>query len=311
MEITKRNFKKVLRELDLSKYPSLDDFLRKIKDKLVNKIPLSIAEELMTFPRLKNYFENFRKEQNKYYISNLNFNEFSHRPPKPFQIDGIKFLLLNDRAILADDMGLGKSIQSILSALMLPENYKILIVTLKSLKYNIEEEIKPYSNSYKVIEKEWESGYKFTIVHYEALKKWKKQIIAENFHCVISDECFTYDTLVKTNKGNLKIGDIVEKKLKVKVLSNNIITNKLEHKKIINYWKNSPKDTLLKIKLTDGVQYLNYELTHNHKIYIVNENRYVPAIEVKKGSKVLLLQKRNWKEFLVELFRRMFIKNKN
>lgn len=188
VEITKKNYKKILRELDLSKFPSLDDFLKNIRQKLRDKTPLSVAEELMSFPKLKKYFEDYRKELNKYHVSQLNFEQFSHRPPRDFQEEGVKFLLLNDRCILADDMGVGKSIQSVLAALLLPEDYKILVVTMRSLKYNIEEEIKPYSNSYKVIEKTWESGYKFTIVHYEALKKFKKEILLENYNCVIADE---------------------------------------------------------------------------------------------------------------------------
>ena len=105
MDITKRNYKKILKELKLSEYPSLDEYLIKIKEKLISKQTLTVSEELMSFPRLKNYFENYRKEQNKYYVSTLNFDKFSHRPPRSFQEDGIKFLLLNDRAILADDMG--------------------------------------------------------------------------------------------------------------------------------------------------------------------------------------------------------------
>lgn len=188
MEITKRNFKKTLKELDLSVYPSLDDFLRNIRLKLISKTPLTVSEELMAFPKLKRYFDDYRRELNKYHVNQLNLAQFSHRPPRDFQEIGIRFLLLNDRCILADDMGVGKSIQSVLAALLLPEDYKILVVTMRSLKYNIEEEIKPYSNSYKVIEKKWESGYKFTIVHYEALKKFKKEILAEKYNCIISDE---------------------------------------------------------------------------------------------------------------------------
>jgi SWI/SNF-related matrix-associated actin-dependent regulator 1 of chromatin subfamily A len=224
MEITKRNCKKLLRELDLAEYPSLDEYLIKVRNKLLNKESLSVAEELMTYPKFKNYFENYRREANRYYVSSLNFDKFSHRPPRPFQEEGIKFLLLNDRVILADDMGLGKSIQSILAALMLPEDYKILIVTMKSLKYNIEEEIKPYTDSYKVIEKTWETGYKFTIVHYEALKKWKKEILKEKFQCIIADESH----LLKNSKvGRSKnFNEIIKDTEKVWLLTGTPMTNR-------------------------------------------------------------------------------------
>lgn len=306
MEINKRNFKKILTNIKLSEFPSLDDYLRNVKAKLVSKTPLSVAENLMAFPKLKKYFEDIDKEQNRHYVNTISLEKFSHRPPLPFQVDGIKFLLLNNKCILADDTGVGKSIQAVLAALLLPEDNKILVITMKTLKYNFEEEIKFYNNSYKVIEKEWESGFKFTIVHYDSLKKWKKDILKEKFNCVIVDECFTYDTKVITDRGDLCIGDIVENKKNVKILSYNHQKKKAEFKNIKNFWKNSPKDTLLKIKIRNGQQYLNYEVTHNHKLYIINENRYLKAFEVKKGDKLYMLQKRNAKELLFELFKRMF-----
>lgn len=224
MEINKRNYQKVLRELDLAKYPSLDDFLRGIKEKLLRKEKLTIAEELMTFPKLKKFFEEYRKEINRYYINSIDFSAFKTRPPLSFQETGIKFLLYNDRCILADDMGLGKTTQAIVGALCLPEDYKILIVTLKSLKYNFESEIQFYSDSYKVIEKKWETGYKFTIVHYESLKKWKADILKEKFHCIISDEShFLKNAKVGRSKN---FAEIIKTTEKVWLLTGTPITNR-------------------------------------------------------------------------------------
>lgn len=188
MRINKKNYKKKLRELDLSCYPSLPDFLLNVRTKLLKKEALSVSEELMSFPRFKKYINDTRETLNNLLVNTLDLDKFSHRPPKPYQLDGIKFLLRNDRCILADDMGVGKSIQAVLAALSLPHDYKILVVTLKTLKYNFEDEIEPYCDSYKVIEDKWEKGYKFTIVHYESLKKWLPNILKENFDCVIIDE---------------------------------------------------------------------------------------------------------------------------
>jgi SWI/SNF-related matrix-associated actin-dependent regulator 1 of chromatin subfamily A len=224
VDLTKKNYKKVLRELDLSKYPSLDEYLKLIRLKLIKKESLTVAEELMTFPKLKKYFEDYRKEVNRYYVNQLTFDQFSHRPPKPYQETGVKFLLSNDRAILADDMGLGKSIQAVLASMMLPEDYKILIITTSSLKYNIAEEIKPYCDSYKIIEKKWESGYKFTIVHYESLKKWKTQILEENYQCVIGDEahCLKNPKI----KRAVNFSDITKESEKVWLLTGTPINNR-------------------------------------------------------------------------------------
>jgi len=189
-EITKRNFRKILKELDLSEYPSLkfNTYLLQIKEKLEKKQTLTLAEELMSFHKFNFYLKECKTELNNFFLSTLDFSVFSERPPLSFQEDGVKFLLKNDRCILADDTGIGKSIQSILASLLLLDTDKILVITLKSLKYNFEREISFYSSSYKVIEKEWKTGYKFTIVHYQDIKKFKKEILAENFECIIIDE---------------------------------------------------------------------------------------------------------------------------
>ena len=188
MKITGKNYQKILRELDLKKYPSLPEDLLKVKEKLIAKEELGIIEKVRTQKVLEKYFAELETQKNKLYISKLNLSKFSHRPLLDFQIDGVKFLLLKNRAILADDTGLGKSIQAVTAALFLPKSAKILIVTPRSLKYNIATEIEYYSDSFKVIEKTWETGYKFTIVHYDSLKKWEKEIIKARFDCVISDE---------------------------------------------------------------------------------------------------------------------------
>ena len=188
MKITGKNYQKILRELDLKKYPSLPDNLLSVREKLIAKQELGLIEKVRTQKLLEQYFSELEAQKNKLYVSKLNFSKFSHRPLLDFQIDGVKFLLLRNRAILADDTGLGKSIQAVTAALFLPESAKILIVTPRSLKYNIATEIEHYSNSFKVIEKTWEKGYKFTIVHYDSLKKWEKDILKEKFDCVISDE---------------------------------------------------------------------------------------------------------------------------
>lgn len=189
-DINKRNYQKTMRELNLSSYPSFNqnEYLKAVRQKLLKKEKLTYTEEQLSFHRFKRYLEDYKKEVNKYYVKNLDFSPFKHRPLLPFQEDGTKFLLLNERGILADDTGLGKSIETIIAALLLPENYKILIVTLNSLKYNFQHELSFYADSYKIIDKVWDGGYKFTIINYESMKKWKKDILKEKFDCIIADE---------------------------------------------------------------------------------------------------------------------------
>jgi len=91
------------------------------------------------------------------------------------QEDGIKFLLSRNGCILADDMGLGKSIQSIIAALESgAEN--ILVVCPSSAKINWEREINVFCKDTTIIDgKKWNKA-KFTIINYDILK---------NFHTLI------------------------------------------------------------------------------------------------------------------------------
>lgn len=91
------------------------------------------------------------------------------------QEDGIKFLLSRNGCILADDMGLGKSIQSIIAALESGAK-KILVVCPSSTKINWEREINTFCDETTIIDgKKW-SEAKFTIINFDILK---------NFHTLV------------------------------------------------------------------------------------------------------------------------------
>ena len=67
------------------------------------------------------------------------------RKLKILQKEGIKFLLANRKCILADSMGCGKTIQSIIAA-MASNSKKILIITTASLKTNWKRELTIYND---------------------------------------------------------------------------------------------------------------------------------------------------------------------
>ena len=67
------------------------------------------------------------------------------RKLKILQKEGIKFLLANRKCILADSMGCGKTIQSIVAA-MASNSKKILIITTASLKTNWKRELTIYND---------------------------------------------------------------------------------------------------------------------------------------------------------------------
>ncbi len=94
------------------------------------------------------------------------------------QKKGIKFLLTRNGAILADDMGLGKSMQSIIAALESGAK-KILIVCPSSAKINWEREIKFFQeDSVAIVSGSRWTSAKFTIINFDILK---------NFHTLKDD----------------------------------------------------------------------------------------------------------------------------
>lgn len=95
-------------------------------------------------------------------------------PPKKLyghQKEGIKFLLSRNGSILADDMGLGKSMQSIIAALESGAK-NILVVCPSSAKINWEREINVFCSETIIIDgKKWNQA-KFTIINYDILKNF-------------------------------------------------------------------------------------------------------------------------------------------
>lgn len=87
------------------------------------------------------------------------------------QEEGIKFLLSRKGCVLADDMGLGKSIQSIIAALESGAK-KILVVAPSSAKINWEREINVFCDDTAIVEgKKWNHA-KFTIINFDILKNF-------------------------------------------------------------------------------------------------------------------------------------------
>ena len=101
------------------------------------------------------------------------YNERSGRYLYPHQEDAVKFLTTRKKAILADVMGLGKSVSAIVSAL--EDNYKkVLIVCPASLKINWKKELMMYvdENDITIVEgSKWKES-RFTIINYDILKNF-------------------------------------------------------------------------------------------------------------------------------------------
>lgn len=141
------------------------------------------------------------------------------------QEKGIKFLLSRNGSILADDMGLGKSIQSIIAALESGAN-NILIVCPSAVKINWKREINIFCDDVAIIEgRKWNKA-KFTIINYDILKnfhtlgdgkkkditdpvlEYNRQLVNAKFDLVIIDEAH-YLKNNKSIRGEIMVDLIV------------------------------------------------------------------------------------------------------
>jgi len=114
------------------------------------------------------------------------------------QKEGVKFLLERKKCILADDMGIGKSVVGVVSALELGAK-SVLIICPASLKLNWKKELSNFCDENDIFvaksAMEWEPK-KFTIINYDILK---------NYHTIV-------DSRKKVKKGSHINTDIIDHK---------------------------------------------------------------------------------------------------
>jgi len=99
--------------------------------------------------------------------------------------------------------------------------------------------------------------------------------------------CFEFYTKIITDKGSLNIGNIVNNKMKVKVLSYNFKTRQLEWKPVINWFCNGRTTNFLRIRVPG--QYGGRRIitvTPNHKIFTPTGIKL--AKELKVGDSVFV-----------------------
>lgn len=124
----------------------------------------------------------------------------------PFQREGIKFLIEHDRALLGDEMGLGKSIQAIVAVRVLFRKGKIakcLLLCPKSVLSDWEKKINDWASELRVVKIQgsreerdvfWQSPAHIYLTNYEILREdypaqRKEQGGAiQNYDLVILDE---------------------------------------------------------------------------------------------------------------------------
>jgi len=198
------------------KWVELDSYYAKMiaDDKLLVKIPEKmwveklLAEKEKSYHILGRFFEN--DNLNLYWIPKdaivvdktnknvvVDYEKYSHRMPFEHQKEAIQKLLENDKFILADDMGLGKSASATIASIEAKPS-KTLIICPASLKQNWKREIEIYSNKeiYICEGKNYEDSADYVIINYDIIKnfhslKSKEETIIQKskFDLVIIDEC--------------------------------------------------------------------------------------------------------------------------
>jgi len=102
----------------------------------------------------------------------VDYSPYSHRAPYDHQKVAIEKLLGNDKFILADDMGVGKTTSGVIAALESGAK-KVLVMCPATLKFNWKREIENYTDEeVGIVEgKKWQDG-KFVIINYDILKNF-------------------------------------------------------------------------------------------------------------------------------------------
>jgi len=106
--------------------------------------------------------------------------------------------------------------------------------------------------------------------------------------------CLEYSTLILTDNGLLSIGEIVEKRLRVEVLSFNKLKGKLEWRPVIGWFKNGVADNFISLSISNGLSQIKLLLTPNHVIYTPFGKKKVK--ELRKGDYVITTQLSKYKD---------------
>lgn len=141
----------------------------------------------------------------------------------------------------------------------------------------------------------------FMILNVEALrmKEGKKYPIKDRLTELIScgqislvalDEihrnCLEYNTLIQTDEGSVKIGEIVENKLKVNVLSYDTNSNQLVYCPVVDWHTNTTKSKLIELIIQEGEHTSVITCTPDHEFYTTNRG-WVAASELNEYDDIV------------------------
>ena len=281
--------------------------------------PLSLLSEVIDkLCSIDDITINWLPDKPKKTIKDIKLSEYKTKPMS-HQIDAIKYGLIHDKWLLLDEPGLGKSLDIIYLALELKKRENIqhclVICGVNTIKTNWRREIEKHSDlSVRILgERTTKTGNRvigsvadrleqlkhpidefFVISNIETFRN--SNIIdainngPNNFDMIVVDEvhaCLDYDSLINTNIGELKIGDIVKNKINCQVSSYSTKTNSVEYKPIQNYNEFISPCLLELFILGEDGQIHTIKCTPNHKIYTLNRG-YVEAKNIVESDDILI-----------------------
>lgn len=207
---------------------------------------------------------------------------------RPFQRAGVAYAARAKRTFVCDEMGLGKTIEA-LAVLQAEQAFPAVIVCPASLKLNWKREAEKWLPGKKVAIVNggkngggWERG-DIVILNYDVLKKNLEALQAMAPKAIVFDEshyCFPAGTMIRTDRGDLPIEQIVDNRLSLSVLSYNSYSNALEYKPIEDWLIYPLYIHLVRIKHEQG----ELICTKDHQVW--TEDGYMEASALTSGVRL-------------------------
>ena len=176
-----------------------------------------------------------------------------------------------------------------------PDTHAIILApqkAVKAFKRELGEKLKVAYNTLTSAQPQIKNGARISIITHTSLKKYIPYInqLKEQGHrlLLLVDEahCCSYDTLIQTNLGELKIGDIVTNQIKCKVVSYNESLNKIELKPIVQYFENECYEDMYEVSYIVKGKIKTVELTAGHPVYTKNRG-YVCVEDLNENDIIL------------------------
>lgn len=111
---------------------------------------------------------------------------------------------------------------------------------------------------------------------------------SDSINMIIADEihkCFDYNSMIVTDRGIKSIGDIVENKENVQVLSYDEKTKSIEYKPIKNWFKNTVNQPLMQLTFEINGEIKTIKCTSDHQF--LTDRGWIMAKNINESDKIL------------------------